>query len=123
MGFPWRLCAVLLHGTVFYRVQTWRAQLLGWFELVLLAEEVLPFTCAGAREKRNGLADPASSQEAEPDGNWPLVCLAGFLSCVSVPPSTSLCGSNTCTSTKGRQEWDGRGGNASSGSNTSLKGL
>lgn len=67
---------MLLHGTDFYRVQIWRAWLLGWFELVLLAEEVLPFTYAGAREKRSGLADSASHQEAEPDGNWPLVCLS-----------------------------------------------
>lgn len=83
-GFSLVTFSVLLHSTVFYSVQTWHAQLLGWFELVLLAGEVLPFTCA--REKGSGLADPTSSQEAEPDGNWPLVCLLlGFFNLCQLP--------------------------------------
>lgn len=73
LGFPWCLCAVLLPSTICCRVQTWCAQLLSWFEQVLLVEEVLPFPCE--KEKRSGPADPTSSLETEPDGNCSLVCL------------------------------------------------
>lgn len=104
--------------TDFCRVQTWRAWLLGWFELVLLAEVVLPFTSAA--EKRSGLADHTSSQEAKPDGNWSLVCLLLVsLMCVCSPVA-SLCGSNACANTDGTEDWDKGTVSASSGSSISL---
>lgn len=88
------------------------------FKLVLLAEVILPFASA---EKRSGLADHTSSQEAEPDGSWSLVCLLLVsLMCVC-SPVTSPCGSNACASTEGTESWDEGTVSASSGSSISLQ--
>lgn len=86
-----------------------------------LAEEVLPFTCAG--EERSGLADSASSQEAEPDGTWPLVCLllAFFNVCQFPHPLLWAAVTVVPAQRREREDWDGGDGNASSGSNTSVK--
>lgn len=114
MGFPWCLFAVLLPGTVCCRVQTWCAQLLSWFEQVLLAEEVLPFSCE--KEKRSGPAEPTSSLETDQMGTGLLFvsCCIPLMCVISHIHFSVHC--NSCTSTKGREDWDGRGGNASLGS-------
>lgn len=108
LGFLWCLCAVLLPGTVCCRIQTWCAQLLSWFEQVLLAEEVLPFPFAGEKEKRSGPADPTSSPETGP---LFVSCCIPLMCVISHIHFSVHC--NSCTSTKGGEDWDGRGGNAS----------
>lgn len=66
----------------FYRVQTWLS--FSWFELVLLAQEVLPFTWAGTGEKVVLQTLHAARKLSQMEAG--LLSLTEFPQCVSISP-------------------------------------